>query len=206
MNMEATISETFAGRMYLGGPSANPLWNVPLALKSLCGEIEAAQILIQAHEPLLRRRLAGSNEALTELGVGTMCVVTTSLIAERAIKTLVAQANAKKKPWSRKNRGGGHDLTGLFREGLNLVDQAAVQHRLETLPRFWSEYAETSSVEDILEIASDNFVDWRYAMEPGGASGGVPKPLMKVAVALTLVGIERLTQWQVSNRITPATR
>ena len=205
MNMEATISEVFPCRVYLGGPSANSSWNVPLALKSLCGEIEAARILIQAHEPLLRRRLAGSNEALTELGVATMCVVATGFIAERAIKTLMAQANPEKKPWSPKRGGGGHDLSSLFRDGLHPVDQAAVQHRLKALPSFWSDYAETSSVEDILEIASDNFVDWRYAMEPSGASGGVPKPLLKVAVALTLVGIERLIQWQVSNQITPAT-
>ena len=206
MNMDTTISETLPGQMYLGGPSANRFWNVPLALKSLCGEIEAAQILIQAHEPLLRRRLAGSNEALTELGMATMCVVATSLIAERAIKTLIAQVSPKEKPWSRKNGGDGHDLTGLFRQGLNSVDQAAVQDRLEALPSFWGQYAETSSVEDILEIASSSFLDWRYAMEPGGASGGVPKPLLKVSVALTLVGIERMSQWQVSQRAGPATR
>ena len=120
MNMDTTISETLPGRIYPGGPSASRFWNVPLALKSLCGEIEAAQILIQAHEPLLRRRLAGSNETLTELGMATMCVVTTSLIAERAIKTLIAQVSPKEKPWSRKNGGDGHDLTGLFRQRLIL--------------------------------------------------------------------------------------
>ena len=77
MIMEETISQTFLGRIYLLGPSANPFWNVPRALKSLCGEIEAAQILIRAWEPLLNHRIAGNNEALTEVGIATTCVVTT---------------------------------------------------------------------------------------------------------------------------------
>ena len=29
MTMEETILQTFVGRTYLGGPSANPFWNVP---------------------------------------------------------------------------------------------------------------------------------------------------------------------------------
>ena len=48
MDMERTISEVFSGRIYLGGPSVNPYWSVPLSLKSLCGEIEEARVLIQA--------------------------------------------------------------------------------------------------------------------------------------------------------------
>ena len=201
MDMEKTVSAVFLGRIYLGGPSPNQSWNVPLALKSLCGEIDAAQILIRAHEPLLAHRLGGSKEALAELGIATMCVVTTSLIAERAIKTLVAQTNPKERPWSRKQKGDGHSLNELFRQRLACVDQEAVQYQLETLPSFWDHYAETGTVEAILDIASDNFVDWRYAMEPGGASGGIPRPLLKVAVALTLVGINRLSQWQTSSQL-----
>ena len=103
MDMERTISEVFRRRIYLGGPSANPYWNVPLALKSLCGEIEGAKTLIQAHDPLLSHRLAGFKETLTELGIAAMCVVTTGLIAERAIKTLIAQTKPLEKPWSRKD-------------------------------------------------------------------------------------------------------
>lgn len=198
MAMEETISQTFLGKTYLGGPSANPFWNVPLSLKSLCGEIEAAQILIQAHEPLLEHRLAGNDELLTELGIATTCVVTTSLIAEKAIKTLVAQTKHREKPWSPKLLPGlkGHDLAALFRQRLNPADQDAVQRQLETLPAFWNHYAETRSLEEILDIASNNFNTWRYAIERGGATGGVPKPLLKVSVAFTLVGIDRLTQWQ----------
>ena len=68
MNMEQTIFSTFAKPIYLGGPSVNPHWNVPRQLKSLCGEIHAAQMLVQVHEPLLNQRLAGHGEALNELG------------------------------------------------------------------------------------------------------------------------------------------
>ena len=201
MDMERTNSEVFPGRIYIGGPSANPYWSIPLALKSLCGEIEGARILIQAHEPLLNHRLEGFKETLTELGIATICIVTTGLIAERAIKTLIAQTKPLEKPWSRKDAIGGHNLSGLFGKRLNADDQAAVQHQLETLPSFWKHYADTSSVDEILKIASDNFVDWRYAMEPKGVTGGVPKPLLKVAVAITLVSIHRLTQWQADNQL-----
>ena len=172
-----------------------------MALKSLCGEIEGARILIQAHDPLLSHRLAGFKETLTEFGIATTCVVTTGLIAERAIKTLIAQTKPLEKPWSRKDAIDGHNLRGLFRERLNAEDRMAVQHQLETLPMFWKHYADTSTAADILSIASDNFVDWRYAMEPKGVTGGVPKPLLKVAVAITLVGIHRVTQWQAANHV-----
>ena len=67
MNMEQTILSIFAKPIYLGGPSANPDWNIPLQLKSLCGEIDAAQMLVQLHEPLLDQRLTGHGEALNEL-------------------------------------------------------------------------------------------------------------------------------------------
>ena len=205
MNMERTISEIFPSRIYLEGPSANRYWNVPLALKSLCGEIEAARILTQAHEPLLSHRVAGFRETFTELGIATICVVTTSFIAERAIKTLIAQTKPQEKPWSRKDAIDGHNLSGLFCQRLDAVDQAAVQHQLENLPCFWDHYADTSTAERILDIASNNFVDWRYAMEPKGAAAGVPKPLLKVAVAFTLVGIDRLNQWQAANHISAPT-
>ena len=201
MDMERTILATFPKQIHLGGPSANPFWNVPRALKSLCGEIEAARILIQAHEPLLHRRLSGAGEALFELGIASTCVVITSIIAEKAIKTLAAQTKPEERPWGGKKRGGGdgHNLSGLFRQRLDDTDRAAVRHRLENLPDFWSQYARTDTVEEILDTASDNFVNWRYAMETAReVTGGIPKPLLKVAVALTLVGVDRLNQWQVS--------
>lgn len=180
---------------WLGGPSANPFWNVPLTLHSLCGEIEAADILIHAHDPLLNIRLAGIRKTTKELGIATTCVVVTSLVAEKAIKTLIAQTKPQQKLRQT------HRLSELFLEELDLAEQDAVQRRYETLPSFWDHYVESFTVEGVLDIVSDNFVDWRYATEPGGAQGGLPKPLLKVAVAVTLVGFERLTQWQIANGI-----
>ncbi len=185
MIMEQTVLQAVSGPVYLGGPSANASWNIPLALKSLCGEIEAARLLIQAHEPLMQIRIAGEKEALTELGIATTCVVVTSFITERAIKTLIALTKPQTKPPQ------VHKLSDLFRR-LCSVNQDKIQHQLEALPDYWSHYAETETVERILSIANDNFVDWRYVMEPNGATGGTPKPLLKVAVAVTLVGIRRL--------------
>ena len=52
---------------------------------------------------------------------------------------------------------------------------------------------------DIVEIASDNFVRWRYVAEAEGANNGIPKPLLKVGVALTLAGVNLLSEWQSSN-------
>ena len=180
---------------WLDGPSANPYWNVPLTLHSLCGEIEAADILIHAHDPLMNIRLAGIKETTKELGIATTCVVVTSLVAEKAIKTLIAQTNPQERPRR------SHKLSELFREELDPAEQDAVQRQYEALPSFWDHYVESFAVEDVLGIVSDNFEDWRYATEPGGAQGGLPKPLLKVAVAVTLVGFKRLTQWQVANGI-----
>ena len=131
-----------------------------------------------------------------ELGTAAACVVATSLIAERSIKTLIAQVAPNEKPWSGVPPSNRHNLIWLFQQKLDSQVQADVENQLETLPKFWLDYAETSSVADILTISKTNFEDWRYAMEPSGATGGVPKPLLKVSVALTLVGVSHLTQWQ----------
>ena len=193
MDMEQTILATFPMQIYLKGPSANLEWNVPRQLKSLCGEIDAAQVLVQMHEPLMARRLTGHGEPLTELGVATMCVVATSMIVERSIKTLIAQTQPNvKPPWK-------HQLATLFKDHLDPAYQSLAQYHLETLPAFWADYAETSSVLDIVEIASDNFVTWRYTAEPEGAGNGIPKPLLKVGVALTLTGVDLHRQWQSSS-------
>ena len=192
MNMEQTILSIFAKPIYLGGPSANPDWNIPLQLKSLCGEIDAAQMLVQLHEPLLDQRLTGHGEALNEIGVATTCIVVTSMIVERSIKTLLAQTQPTAKPKH------GHALLTLFKDHLGPAHQGLAQHHLETLPSFWADYAETSSVLDIVEIASDNFVDWRYAAELSSVKNGIPKPLLKVGVALTLAGVNLLSAWQTS--------
>ena len=182
--------------IYLGGPSASPHWHIPRALHSLYGEIEAADMLIRAWEPLLDQRLADNGEQATELGIATSAIVVTSLITERAIKTLIAQTKPHEPvPHS-------HELSTLFREDLDTTAQDAVQRRLETLPRLWDDYAGTSTTASVLEISNKNFVDWRYAMEPKEVTGGMPKPLLTVAVAATLVGIDRLSEWQATNGIT----
>ena len=183
------------GAIYLGGPSANPHWHIPRALHSLYGEIEAADMLIRACEPLMGQRLAGDGEQTAELGIATTTVVLTSLIAERALKTLIAQT----KPHAPVPHS--HELSALFGNGLDATEQDAVQRRLETLPRFWDNYAASSTAASVLDIASNNFVDWRYTMEPRKVTGGMPKPLLAAAIAVTLVGIERLTQWQAANGI-----
>ncbi len=59
--------------MYLGGPSVNPHWNVPRALHSLEGEIEAARKVIEVWEPFLQHRLAGNKEHSYELVVSQIC-------------------------------------------------------------------------------------------------------------------------------------
>lgn len=187
------------GTRYLGGPSANPSWHVPRALHSLYGEIEAADTLIRSWEPLLSQRQKDQQEATTELGVATTCVVVTGLIAERAIKTLIAQTSPQGAP------PHSHKLSELFRENLAVNEQDAVQRELEALPTFWDGYAETATASAILDVSSTGFVDWRYAMEPTGATGGLPKPLLTVAVAVTLVGMDRLSQWQQANGISAST-
>lgn len=180
---------------YLGGPSRNPHWHIPRALHSLCGEIEAADILIHAHEPLLQHRVGGHKEATTELGIATACVVMTSLIAERAIKTLIAQTRPQDSP------PRGHSLSELFGRHLPHAIQDEVQRTFESLPSFWPHYLETSTVQGVLRTTTSNFVDWRYTMEPKSVTGGLPMPLLKVAVAVTLAAIDRLTEWQRANNI-----
>ena len=197
MDMEETLQAVFQGRhLYLGGPSVNCNWHVPVALKSLCGEIEASRFLIRSWEPLLEHRIKTGKESLFELGTATACVVATSLIAERAIKTLIAQVAPNERPWSGVPRSDRHSLIWLFQQKLDSRVQAEVEDQLKTLPKFWLDYAEASSVAEILGISNANFEDWRYAMEPSGATGGVPRPLLKVSVALTLVGVSHLAQWQ----------
>ena len=182
------------GNMYLGGPSANPSWHVPRALHSLCGEIAAADTLIRSSEPLWSQRLADQREPITKLGVATTCVVVTALIAEKALKTIIAQTKPQGAP------PHSHKLSELFHKNLDVNEQEAVQRELESLPAFWGGYAETATALAILDTASTSFVEWRYAMERG-ATGGMPKPLLTVAVAVTLVGMARLSEWQQANGI-----
>lgn len=185
--------------MYLGGPSINRHWNVPRALHSLEGEIEAARKLIEIWEPLLHHRVAGNKEHPNELGTATAAVVLTSIAAERAIKSLIAQTQPNVKPWQLpglKSREH-HELSKLFGK-LQPEQQRECQTQFQQLPTFWLEYWEGDEIEEVFRIANSSFVDWRYTMEPKATTGGIPKGVLKAGVAVKLVCWRHLRSWQVS--------
>lgn len=167
--------------------SVNPHWHVPAALQSLEGEIVAAQNSIAEWEPYLAYRLSGNSEHLYERGMVTTCIIQTAIIAERSIKTLIAQTQPKTNPKRT------HKLIVLYKN-LSIPVQQQVQTQYETLPESWAQYAvekvgETieDSVEAIMNLASDNFIDWRYTMERSRTTNGIPKLLLKASVAIKFV-------------------
>ena len=175
----------------LRGPSANPNWHVPRALHSLEGEIEVAKKVIEMWEPYLNHRLAGNKEHTNELGIVTAAIMLTSVIAERAIKTLIAQTQPNIEPKHI------HKLITLFKK-LDPSVQQEVQSQFETLPAVWQQYSDDTSIEKVLQIADASFVDWRYTMEPKATTGGIPKPVLKAAVAFKMVCWAHLQAWQAS--------
>ena len=185
--------------MYLGGPSVNTHWNVPRALHSLEGEVEAARKVIEVWEPFLQHRLAGNKEHPYELGIATTAVILTSIVAERAIKSLIAQMQPGVKPWQLpglKPREH-HELSKLFGK-LQPEHQRECQSQFQQLPAFWLEYWDGDEIEDVFGIANSSFVDWRYTMEPKATTGGIPKGVLKAAVAVKLVCWRHLDSWQLS--------
>ena len=190
--------------MYLGGPSINPYWNVPRALHSLEGEIEAARRVIEAWDPLLQHRVEGNKEHPLELGTATSAVVLTSMAAERAIKTLIAQTQPGVKPWqlpglrSREH----HELTKLFGK-LRLEHQLECQTQFEQLPDFWLKYWDGDDIKEVFRIANSSFVDWRYTMEPKVTTGGIPKGILKATFAIKAVCWRHLHAWQVTRARSP---
>ena len=185
------------GSVYLKGPSANPTWDVPLALHSLLGVLVAAEALVRLWEHDSGPRLSGEPESNCELGSVAACIVVTSYAAETALKTIVAQT----KPNDEVPRT--HDLSELFHKHIPRQEQESIQHRLEALPNPWRDVVGSSTASNLLDIARTNFVDWRYVMEPKRAQDGIPKPLLAVAIAVTLVGTDLLGSWQTTNRISP---
>lgn len=177
--------------IYLGGPSANPNWHIPRALHSLEGEIEAAKKVIEMWEPYLNHRIAGNKEHTNELGIATVAIMLTSVIVERAIKTLIAQTQPDVKPEHT------HKLLVLFKK-LHPSVQQEVQSQFETLPVAWQRYSDDISIEKVLRIADASFVDWRYTMEPRATTGGIPKPVLKAAIAFKIVCWTHLQAWQAS--------
>ena len=144
-------------------------------------------------DPLLNHRTAGNKEHLQELGTATIAVIVTSAIAERALKSLIAQTQPNVKPPSGRD---GHDLRMLFGKLYPQVQQQLKTH-LETMPDIWAQYWEGDNIEEVFRIADTNFVDWRYTMEPKAVSGAIPKGVLKAAVAVKTVCWAYLKIWQI---------
>lgn len=181
--------------------SVNPHWHVPAALQSLEGEIIAARNAIAEWEPYLTYRLSGNREHIYERGMVTMCIIQTAIIAERAIKTLIAQTQPKANPKRT------HKLIDLYKE-LSMSVQQQVQTQYEALPEIWARYTvenagekTVASVEAILNQASGNFIDWRYTMERNYTTNGIPKLLLKASVAIKFVCWRHLQAYQEGREI-----
>ena len=167
--------------------SVNPHWHVPAALQSLEGEIIVAQNAIAEWEPYLAYRLSGQAEHIYERGMVTMCIIQTAIIAERSLKTLIAQTQPHTNPKRT------HKLIELYK-ALGTSVRQQVQAQYEMLPESWARYAVEnvgeeieSNVEAVMNQASDNFTDWRYTMERDRTTNGIPKLLLKASVAIKLV-------------------
>ena len=176
-----------------GADSVNPHWHVPAALQSLEGEILAAQNAIAEWEPYLAYRLSGNGEHIYERGMVTLCIIQTAIIAERAVKTLIAQTQPHANPKRTHGTHGTHKLIQLYK-ALSTPVQQHVQMQYEALPESWARYAVEnigeeieSSVEAVMSQASDNFTDWRYTMERDRTTNGIPKLLLKASVAIKFV-------------------
>ena len=182
--------------LIFGADSVNPYWHVPAALQSLEGEILAAQNAIAEWEPYLAYRLSGNGEHIYERGMVTPCIIQTAIIAERAMKTLIAQTQPHANPKRT------HKLIQLYK-ALSTSVQQQVQMQYEALPESWARYAVEnvgkhieSSVEAVMNQASDNFTDWRYTMERYSTTNGIPKLLLKASVAIKFVCWRHLQAWQ----------
>ena len=176
-------------RLDLKSPSVNPHWNVPLSIQSLIGEIVLARKNYDLWQIYLRQRIDTGPGHPHEIGIATSLIIQTSLIAERSLKTLLAQTNST---WNGANE---HDLSKLFRK-LSDDDQQRIQLQFNH-PCFeanWLRLHEEKGdkVKDLLEIAKNNFRDWRYWMEGRPTGGGIPGPLLKVCAAAVLVCIWHL--------------
>ena len=153
----------------------------------------AAQNAIAEWEPYLAYRLSGNGEHIYERGMVTLCIIQTAIIAERAVKTLIAQTQPHANPKRTHGKHGTHKLIQLYK-ALSTPVQQHVQMQYEALPESWARYAVEnvgeeieSSVEAVMNHASDNFTDWRYTMERDRTTNGIPKLLLKASVAIKFV-------------------
>ncbi|MXZ84872.1 MAG: hypothetical protein F4Z02_04360 [Acidimicrobiia bacterium] len=164
-------------------------------MHSLLGEIDTAYWLVNRWVPYMEQRLQTGTEPTEELGTATICITSISAASERAIKTLTAQTRPNAPDHT-------HKLVLLFNE-LDDATKNAVREQFAALPKLWEdEYLKSSdTVDGLLETANTNFVDWRYTMESKTTGCGIPKPLLAVCAATTLVGIQMLRQWQRDNNL-----
>lgn len=162
-------------------------------MQSLIGEIFLARKNFDLWQPYLARRLETGKEHTFERGIATSLIVQTSLIAERSIKTLLAQVDPD---WQGAKK---HNLQLLF-DQLDPVDKQRVETQFKN-PSFASNWirfhdSDRETVQSTIAIANNNFEDWRYTMERDRTSHGIPGPLLKSAAAISLVCIWHLLKVQ----------
>ena len=180
-------------RLDLTAPSVNSHWHVPHAIQSLIGETYLARRNFDIWQPYLAQRIEKGDEHAFERGIATSLIIQVSLVAERSIKTLLAQTDPS---W---NGVKEHDLIILYRQ-LDYQDRRLIQAQFDH-PNFASNWLKVSDekqsdVESLIDTAKRNFVDWRYSMERKRTGGGIPGPLLKASAAVNLVCIWHLLRAQ----------
>ena len=179
--------------------SANPHWHVPSSVQSLIGELYVARKVFDLWQPYLHHRLSGQKEHSYERGIATSLIVHAGLIAERSLKSLVAQTQSQ---WAGTNK---HDLWILF-ELLSHQEKVRIKTQFQH-PSFasqWSRFVgpDDTDVENIINTTRHNFVEWRYTMERSRTGNGLPGPLLKVGAAVVLVCIWHLLTGQHGAEVT----
>lgn len=169
----------------LKGRGVNPHWCVPRTLHSLIGELELSMKIIEAWEPLLEERLRTKEELTQELGFATVAVMVTAIAAEKALKSLISQTQPHQEP------PRTHSLADLFNH-LDPATQQQLNTEFESMPSSWQEYWGGTDIREVFQIADKCFVDWRYTMEPGNVTGGIPKGVVRATVAVYAVCVSHL--------------
>ena len=171
--------------VHLRGQGVNPHWDVHRSLEAIQGFQKAALMLIKDMDRHIAQRDAGADNLSEMIGSAQAAVVITSLAAEYALKTLLAQTKPDKKPPKT------HDLLKLFNE-LDSAPKLKAQKYLETLPVIGEQdwIGEQPDIRSILQMGRKNFTDWRYLAEATSVENGVPKPLINVVQALRKVCLD----------------
>ncbi len=170
---------------FYGGPSINPHWHVPRALHSLEGEIDTAKRIIERLDSFLEQRIAGF-EHVHELGVVSTAIMVSALVAERALKSLIAQTQPTVQPKKT------HGLANLFAQL-----EAPVQEEIRAQYRMMQDWvAHYEDIEEVFSVASKSFEAWRYTMEDRTARGGIPRDVLKAGAAVHAICFRYLRMWQ----------